>query len=432
MKNLKSLLLLFLFVVAATTATRAQQVFVANLSGAQEVPAVASSGRGVCQAVLNAAQTQLTVNCNYSGLTSNATAANIRGGAFVGGLAGVMFDFGAVSGTSGTISPPPFTLTADQLVELRWNRMYVNIQTANHPSGEIRGQLHVANAIFDDYDGDGRTDPTVFRASTGTWYSLLSLTNSLKAQQWGTNGDLKEQNPDFDGDGISDIAVRRINQASGQYHNYILQSATNTLRAVDFGSAVFGDQMASGDFDGDGKYDLGIFRSGLWAYIESSTGTVRYFNWGRTGDIANEGDYDRDGKSDFAVYRTVSDQIFWYIRLSSTGALKTVQLGQTGNIVLSRSDFDGDGASDTTIARDTNNGLQFVTVRSSDGATRTQLQGDFNRDIPRSGDFDGDGKHDYTIIISRFTALYWVYIRSFSDPRSPIQIAVQWGRDGDR
>ena len=272
--SFKYLLMIIGVVVSTSTILQAQQVFTANLSGAQEVPAVTTGGKGVCQVVLNAAQTQITATCRYSGLSGSANAAHIHGNAVVGGSAPVLFDFGTVSGASGTITPSPINVTAQQVADLRANKMYVNIHTANNPNGEIRGQLHVSNAIFNDYDGDGKSDPTVFRPSDGVWYSLLSLNGAAKFQNWGLATDITSQNFDFDGDGISDHAAIRINPNTGGLITYILQSETNSMRVEQFGNAAMGDQIGTGDFDGDGKFDLGIFRNGLWIYTESSTGTV--------------------------------------------------------------------------------------------------------------------------------------------------------------
>jgi hypothetical protein len=41
-----------------------------------------------------------------------------------------------------------------------------------------------------DYVGDNRSDITIFRKSTGTFYSLNLTTSALVAQQWGADGDL--------------------------------------------------------------------------------------------------------------------------------------------------------------------------------------------------------------------------------------------------
>src|SRR4051794_8083499 len=67
----------------------------------------------------------------------------------------------------------------------------------------------------------------------------------------------------------------------------------------------------SGDYDGDGKADLVVFRpsDGNW-YIHRSNGagdlTVL---WGDTQDILVPADYDGDGKLDRALYRSGT----WYI-----------------------------------------------------------------------------------------------------------------------
>jgi hypothetical protein len=130
-----------------------------------------------------------------------------------------------------------------------------------------------------DFDGDGITDIAVFRPSSGTWFMLRSSTSSFLAFQW-QNGDLPATG-DFDGDGISDFSVFR--PAGGNW--FILRSKDNVFVATQFGQN--GDQPASGDYDGDGIADLAVFRPsvGTWFIIQSGNGQFRAQQFGASGDI---------------------------------------------------------------------------------------------------------------------------------------------------
>jgi hypothetical protein len=57
----------------------------------------------------------------------------------------------------------------------------------------------VKKAPFD-YDGDGKSDISVWRPSDGVWYIIQSQSSSVRAQGWGLAGD-KLTPADFDGDG---------------------------------------------------------------------------------------------------------------------------------------------------------------------------------------------------------------------------------------
>ena len=57
------------------------------------------------------------------------------------------------------------------------------------------------------------------------------------------------------------------------------------------------------DYDGDGKTDIAIYRSGAW-FIVKSSGGIQYVVWGGAAqDVPVPADYDGDGKTDVAVFR---------------------------------------------------------------------------------------------------------------------------------
>jgi glucan-binding YG repeat protein len=84
-----------------------------------------------------------------------------------------------------------------------------------------------------------------------------------------------------------------------------------------------------GDYDGDGKTDVAVFRDGIWYILNSSNREVQGLQWGLDSDIPVPADYDGDGKVDVAVFRP-SDNT-WYV-LRSTGGALIQPFGTSGDI----------------------------------------------------------------------------------------------------
>jgi FG-GAP-like repeat len=144
----------------------------------------------------------------------------------------------------------------------------------------IYGEPHSMQYHTSDFDGDGVTDFSVFRPSTGSWFVLYSGSNTFNATNFGQSGDIPVDG-DFDGDSRTDLMVFRPSVGTW----FMLKSSNGAFSAVQFGQA--GDQPVPGDYDKDGKTDMAVFRpsAGQWFYLRSTDGSFQSFQWGQNGDI---------------------------------------------------------------------------------------------------------------------------------------------------
>jgi hypothetical protein len=152
-----------------------------------------------------------------------------------------------------------------------------------------------------DYDGDGKSDMTVFRPSTGVWYTLTSKSGFTSQTQvvWGTSTDTNVAG-DYDGDGKTDPAYYRSSTNEWK----ILFSSTSFATNATFVLGSSGDLPVPGDYDGDGITDVAMFHpaTGTWSVRLSSTGATTTTTWGMWTDVPVPGDYDGDQMTDVAVF----------------------------------------------------------------------------------------------------------------------------------
>ncbi|HEX8249600.1 MAG TPA: Ig-like domain-containing protein, partial [Pyrinomonadaceae bacterium] len=255
-----------------------------------------------------------------------------------------------------------------------------------------------------DFDGDGKSDISVFRPSDGVWY-LNRSSQGFAAQQFGISTD-KLAPADYDGDGKSDIAVYRDNTW------YLLRS-TAGFTAVQFGAA--GDVPQPADYDGDGRAEPAVFRpsNGTWYVLNLVTSQFTGVQFGSNGDKPVAADYDGDGKADYAVYRP-SDGT-WYLFRSQAG-FTGVQFGVSSDKTVV-GDYDGDGKADPAVYRD---GVWYQ-LRSSQGFVAIQFG--IQSDLPAPADYDGDGKTDPAV----YRENTWYLLQSLNGFNG-----VQFGAVGDK
>ena len=217
----------------------------------------------------------------------------------------------------------------------------------------------------EDVDGDFITDIGVFRPSTGVWYHYRSSDNTASAVSFGLNGDIPAA-ADYDGDANADLAIFRPSTGS-----WWIRRSTNPSNFLVVPFGLSGDQPVTGDFDGDGRYDVALWRpsNGTWYWIGSSTGTPTQMKFGVDGDVPSPGDFDGDGRTDIAVFRPSNG--LWYIFRSMTGSVLYQQFGLNGDVPVV-GDYDGDALDDIALYRPSN-GVWYRLNSSSGAAAYTQF-----------------------------------------------------------
>ena len=231
-------------------------------------------------------------------------------------------------------------------------------------------------SVLADFNGDGRSDISVFRPTDRVWHVLNSAGN-YSATQFGLDTDTLAP-ADYDGDGKTDIGVFR----NGTW--YFLNSSTGAVSIAQFGLA--GDIALPADYDGDGRAELAVFRSGIWYTLRISDSRFRADQFGLAGDRPVPADFDGDGKADYAVYRAGT----WYWLRSSDSGFRATQFGLATDLTTV-GDYDGDGKADPAVYR---SGVWYI-LRSSEGFYAGQFG--IASDIPAAADYDGDGRTDLAV-----------------------------------
>ncbi len=235
-----------------------------------------------------------------------------------------------------------------------------------------------------DYDGDNKTDLSVFRGIENNWY-IFNSSGGITSRGWGVTKD-KPVPADFDGDGKTDIAVWRPSEGNW----YIVNSTNNTVTVAGWGQ--LNDQPVPADYNGDSRADLVVYRpSNRNWYRRDSDGLLHVFEWGLANDRPAPADFTGDGRTDMAVFRP--DSGTWYVLSSSDAAVTTRAWGLSGDTPIP-GDYDGDAKADFCVFRPTEN--NWYRTHSSDNSIHVITWG-LPGDKPTPGDYDGDGKADLAV-----------------------------------
>lgn len=406
--------------------------YVAYMDNNQENPATSSTARGRGIVSVNAAGTQALVTMNWTGLTGNATAGHVHSGrSRINGP--VICDLTPGATASGAVVDRLCSFSPTQITALRQAQLYLNIHTNMFPGGEIRGQIQRRRSTVLDFDGDSRTDYAITRPNASTqateWW-ILNSSGGVTAFPHGASSEFSTGRIvacDFDGDGRDDPAIWRtgVSPAAGFV---ILESGANTVRFEQFGTTG-DDPRIVYDYDGDSRCDPAVFRTSddTWYYLGSSNNpgrAITYIRWGTT--FANPGDYDGDGRGDFVDQQ---GGIWWLLR-SSDFTIRHIYIG-TGASFGVPGDYDGDGKTDLGVSHTEGTSLVWYYASSLNPTqdpylTRRAWGPSGGTRIRAQGDYDGDGRSDYAVWIEGATVGdatgFWI-LPSNGSPSS----FVPWG-----
>jgi hypothetical protein len=250
---------------------------------------------------------------------------------------------------------------------------------------------------LNDYDGDGKADGAIYRASDGRWDTILS---GSRYHAWltvvaGQSG-LTPVPGDYDGDGINDLAV--YDCLNGWWT--VLFSSTEQIISGPLGGPAF--VAAQCDFDGDALTDPLVYREtdGKCYGAASSEGyaTVEAF-FGGIGYQPVFKDYDGDGLADPAVYNRTTG--LWNVALSSSGyqQVMTGTFGGSGYLPVS-ADYNGDGLADPAIYDPATATWQILLSNALETSVSYIWWGSVAGNIggiPVPADYDGDGLADLAV-----------------------------------
>lgn len=178
-------------------------------------------------------------------------------------------------------------------------------------------------------------------------------------------------------------------------HDWVLTAADSV-----FAFGLPGDIPISGDWNGDGRLKMGVYRNGSWFVdwngngIWDATDAAHVLSFGLPGDLPIMGDWNGDGRLKIGVYRNG----YWFVDWNGNGAwdatdaAHVLAFGLPGDLPV-MGDWNGDGRLKIGVFR---NGLWYVDWNGNGAWDADDAAHVFSfglpGDLPVTGDWTGDGR----------------------------------------
>jgi len=262
--------------------------------------------------------------------------------------------------------------------------------------------------VLGDFNGDAVTDLGLHNNSTGVWEIAISDDGEFtSAFDWlssfGTSKDWATLGGDFNADGYNDIGI--YNNTTGECKIALSTGSSfieQQISWLTFSDASYDWQPLTGDFNGDGKTDFGLYnKKDRIIKVALSNGSLfeALFDWtttfGGNDESAIVGDFNGDGLADIVLFNESLGS--WQVAFSLGWCFEDQgewQSGYAANKKILISDFNSDGLVDIGYFEENigswyyaiSNGASFI-----DKGLYYEGFGSSIVETAHTGDFNGDG-----------------------------------------